>query len=770
MTSTGSYWQLHGATLVDNGYRVLPIMPGSKKPGIYSGGVWRDMPGWQKFAKQDPTDFHLNLWSSWPNAGVGVLCGDVIGVDIDILDADVSSAVKACILRELGGTPLERVGRHPKSLLLYRAESPFTKISMQPIEVLAAGQQFLAFATHPETGQPYQWIGDTPVDVPVSKLPCVTEAQVRAAVAKAYELVPPEMRRQRLPSTPGAHASGGNLEGLPEAVSEAAAAIENNDLQWDDWNRVGMAIYAASSGSGFEAFEAFSKRSTKYDAKETAKRWKSYERSPPTQVGMGTLVHLAMEHGWQPEPSLPFNENKVVDTRIDFSGLLAKGAAKAAEPLPVRPAPSGTKEKEKFALPSADLQGHFPAAWYHTPSLVGRMVRWIVATAEQPLPTLALANTLATLGTVYGRRYRSQKSYTHTNVMVVGIARTGDGKEHSRSLCKAILKAAGLSMMIGGDEFKSGASITGMLAEFPSRLCSIDEFGLYLGSINDKKAAGYKKEVGSVLLRVFSSSGKEWHGAEYADRKNTPRVDIISPNLNIYGTTTPETLIDALDEKLIRDGTMSRLLLMPAYDKQPRNHGRDAPDVPDDLAAELRASASVKPASAGNLQGEQGIKEALPAYITVTWGDEVEHMLRATAEHQDRLRDTEAGALWVRLREYVIKVAMIEAISRDPAAPVITEEIVTMAYELVEWCTQYSVSLMANHVSSSDAEDRWKRILDVVKKHPSGAPKTLITLATKDLTTRERDDVLRSLVDGGVVTETKEAPARGRPTLVYRAA
>ena len=105
-----------------------------------------------------------------------------------------------------------------------------------------------------------------------------------------------------------------------------------------------------------------------------------------------------------------------------------------------------------------------------------------------------------------------------------------------------------------------------------------------------------------------------------------------------------------------------------------------------------------------------------------------------------------------------------------PAAPVITEEIVTMAYELVEWCTQYSVSLMANHVSSSDAEDRWKRILDVVKKSPNGAPKTAITLATKDLTTRERDDVLKSLVDGGVVTETKEAPARGRPTLVYRAA
>ena len=71
----------------------------------------------------------------------------------------------------LGATPLERVGMAPKTLLCYRTETPFPKISTDEftlpgddptvpgykwhrVEILAEGQQFVAYGIHPDTLAP----------------------------------------------------------------------------------------------------------------------------------------------------------------------------------------------------------------------------------------------------------------------------------------------------------------------------------------------------------------------------------------------------------------------------------------------------------------------------------------------------------------------------------------------------------------------------------------------------------------------------------------
>jgi hypothetical protein len=75
-----------------------------------------------------------------------------------------------------------------------------------------------------------------------------------------------------------------------------------NDCDWTGWNNIGMAIFAASGGSedGFVVFDAFSARSPKYDPATIRERWRNYRRSPPTRIGMGSLVHLARQCGWRP--------------------------------------------------------------------------------------------------------------------------------------------------------------------------------------------------------------------------------------------------------------------------------------------------------------------------------------------------------------------------------------------------------------------------------------------------------------------------------------
>lgn len=82
-------------------------------------------------------------------------------------------------------------------------------------------------------------------------------------------------------------------------LDEVVAAIPNT-FGWDEWNRLGMAIYAASGGSeaGYAAFDDLSARSPKYDPAAVRERWRNFRRSPPSRIGIGTLVRLAREAGW----------------------------------------------------------------------------------------------------------------------------------------------------------------------------------------------------------------------------------------------------------------------------------------------------------------------------------------------------------------------------------------------------------------------------------------------------------------------------------------
>ncbi len=99
---------------------------------------------------------------------------------------------------------------------------------------------------------------------------------------------PPDLRPRR------------NYSSSELRLEEIVAAIPNR-CSWEEWNRIGMAIHAASGGSelGFVTFDDFSARSPKYDSRAVLERWRAYHRSPPSRISLGTLIHLARQNGWR---------------------------------------------------------------------------------------------------------------------------------------------------------------------------------------------------------------------------------------------------------------------------------------------------------------------------------------------------------------------------------------------------------------------------------------------------------------------------------------
>ena len=175
--------------LRENGYCPVPVL--GKRPPL---------PAWQNVCKT-AGEYEIRRWSrDLPDAvSTGILGGLVIGVDIDVLVPELAERLTFKCAQILGHTPLRRIGRAPKILFCYRVEAPINKLqtpdlflddrSKHKVEMLADGQQFVAFGIHPDTGAPYRWGEQSPLDTPLAELPLVTEEALRRFKEEAEKIV-----------------------------------------------------------------------------------------------------------------------------------------------------------------------------------------------------------------------------------------------------------------------------------------------------------------------------------------------------------------------------------------------------------------------------------------------------------------------------------------------------------------------------------------------------------------------------------------------------
>jgi hypothetical protein len=733
-----------GAKLKDAGYRVIPIMPGTKRPGRWDGGKWGELSRWNDI---DAQLAHIDIWSTWPGCGIGILAGEVVAIDIDILEQDVAVQVGQVFSNILGQTDMIRIGKAPKALYLYRTNEPFSKISMHPIEVLGAGQQFVAYAIHPETCEPYRWPVSPPHETPVSSLPLVTREQVLHACEEAYKVLPPNLRKKVLRTVipdKDVKASQDGLVGTFAAVEDALRYVQNPDLSWDDWNRIGMAIYCATEAKGFTIFDQWSQSSGKYNQIETRQRWDHYSKSPPTKIGAGTLYFLAQQSGWVPPPHIDLNPMKT--PKVDLTGLDKM----------VKKVTRSTRE-------------NFPQEWFQSPSLVGRVTRWINSTAQQPQPTFALMNTLCMFGALFGRRYAMARLNTRCNLFSIAVAKPGAGKDHSRQRIKELMAKCGLGQLICGDRFSSGVAILRTLHDYPSRISHLDEMGLYLQTLTSKNAASHQRDIIKTLLEVYSSSSGVYHGQEYADSKDRQRLDINQPNFNFFGTTTPRTLIPALNHDMVDNGTLSRILLVPPFDDYPDAQIPEVTEVPQDVIEDIQHSAQIIPSGIGNMTNIQGIPNSAVVPIVVEWEEEAfaeYSKMREWQINQARKDD----ALWVRYTEITVKIGMIEAIARDPVSPILTLDIFKMANDLTRWSFNYTSDLIVKEISENEIEASHKKVLNIIRKSgDAGMSTTQITKVCQGMKARDRNEILQTLVESGDLLEEVVKGGPGRDRRVYRA-
>jgi hypothetical protein len=756
MTNKNYMAQL-GATLVDRGFPILPIQPNTKKPGLYKLGAWHEYPKWSRHCERDTTDNEVDIWGNWPEAGIGIAAGRVIGIDIDVLDSPtIALEIEALAKRMLGDTPAVRIGHAPKRLLVYRAVQPFSGFKYPPIEVLGVGQQFIAYGIHPDTGKPYDWPVSTLADLSPDDLPGITEAQAREFAKEAYRLIPAELRPKTLGvglRSPMECANLPEQRGTYEAVEDALRHIDNADLDYDSWVRIGMATKGALGDEGWPLFEAWSESSQKNDPKTTARSWRSFA---PQRIGAGTIYKLALDNGWEPDAEMQLNGEIVTNGHHPAREFLQ--ALQAADPISIEP--------HEISLPPPKPM---PVGWDQVGGVIADMMALMAATAKRPQPVLALGASLCAIGALMGRKYRTE-SNIRSNLYVVGIAESGAGKNHSRVVINELFRKANLLQYLGGNKIASGSGLLTAIQRQPAILFQLDEFGMFLSAAADRKRSPrYVCEILDLLTELYTTSGTTYFGVEYASTQhNNAHRAIHQPCACIYGTTTPLHFWQALQASNVADGSLARFLIMESEDDFPdSNEAFGVIDPPQDLIDRLILIHQGGGKLNGNLTDVGAIDEVLvdPRVVPMT------PQARATFRQLDQelverlrtSRGTGYSSILARIEENATKLALIRAVSRDPVDPQIEDHDAEWGIMLSRHCAELTIREASARVSENQVESHHKRAMQILRDAGmAGMSKSDFTRRTQFMDHRQRDGVLRTLAEAGLI-EMMALQSKGRP-------
>lgn len=393
-----------------------------------------------------------------------------------------------------------------------------------------------------------------------------------------------------------------------------------------------------------------------------------------------------------------------------------------------------------------------------------------VRTAIRPQPFLALGAAICAVGVLAGRRYRNRTDL-RTNMYVAAIAESGGGKDHATEIVRRALAAAGMDRYLGGETLASGRAVLSSLEQHPARLFQVDELGLFLKTITGKHAPGHKADIWSELMKLYSRAKGVYLGTEYANQKENARVNLHSPHACFYGTTTPATFWRALEGGAMLDGSLARFLVFITDNDRPdRNKSAGIFDPSPALLSALTKIAAGVPGHdyGGNIAEQMGAGIPMTPY-TVPETPQAAALHDANLAIEDewarRVIGTPAAAIVNRLAENAAKLAMVRAISRSPAAPLITDTDVSWAWALAEHCTRTLLTNAERHIASSDYEMKLQRAREIIRRHGPMSERQMIQQGFK-LPERERREVLQTLINGGLVRVIPGAPTGpqgGRP-------
>jgi len=334
-----------------------------------------------------------------------------------------------------------------------------------------------------------------------------------------------------------------------------------------------------------------------------------------------------------------------------------------------------------------------------------------------------------------------------------------------------LFRKAGLLQYLGGNKIASGAGFIAAIQRQPSILFQLDEFGMFLSAVADRKRSPrYLTEILDLMTELYTTSGTTYFGTEYAtDQNENAHRAIHQPCPCVYGTTTPIHFWQALQAANVADGSLARFLILQSENDFPdSNEQFGIIDPPRGLIDQLRLIHKGGGKLASNLADVGGVAEVMVEPRVVPMSAVARKIFnQLDIQLLRRLRDSRGtgfSSILARIEENATKLALIRAVSRDPVTPKIDDHDARWGILLSTHCAELTILEVSERVSENLVESQHKRAMQIVRDAGlAGMTKNNFVRRTQFMDFRQRDGILRTLVDAGLVEVTTLPQSRGRP-------
>ena len=759
--------------LLANGYSPLPISPLSKAPSEFRGGKWRPMQNWQRFRETPVSSFILRAWGAWPECNIGILTGTratathvVACVDYDSDDPDTLDELQ----RSLPQTPVRKRGKRGHSGF-YLVPAGTIGFRTSIVELLTDTRQtVIPPSVHPDTGRPYQWLGEaTLLNTPAAALPVLTEDDISRFRDTVESLTKSPIRDVRIAAVPQPLDNDANVWMKINAV-----AFGNLDawvpelglpkLQRTQHGYKGVAFWRPSTtGRPIPDRKANLSIVAGVGARDHG-TGESYSGLDLAMAAFGMDLDTAF--GWlagrlglaeegvtlsapPPQPETPPTAS---------AGDPAQGQEQPPPPpLGDTPPPPPDEEPEEEEAPE-----ELPAHLTNVPGLLGQVIDWVADGARRPNRVLALGAAVTILGTMIGQAIAGPTG-SATHLYVVGLAPSGAGKDHPLQCVSRAMKASNNALLLGPSEFISMPAVINFLVRKPLAICAMDEIGAFLKRLVHPRASAYEKSITKILRTVWGTSFAPMMTPEWAAVKAT---EIDNPALSIYGVSTPAEFFSALEGDDVVNGFLNRWLLLATNrkvaDRDPVHQGGH---VPPELAlalAQLRNEANAL--TEADRKAPLGDGKAIKRMV---WNGG-RSVYEALLKRIDRIcRDEEVEPYFARTAEMAVRLATIRAAGCGRMQ--VTAEDMFWGRDVALWSAQRMARLGGNYIAENDNQRTHNKVMRIIAgKGGRITHRDLLRVIRGGITSRGLKDIMDQLMAAGEVVAHKSIPLTGGPpTITY---
>jgi hypothetical protein len=702
------------------GWHVFPCKPGQKIPATPHG---------VKDATTDP-DKIRSWWARWPSANIALACGEASGVYVADIDMDAAKGVDGfASLAELGPIPrtvkqsTPRGGAH---FFFKAAVPPKNKNGFKTgIDIRGEGYYVVLAPSANGTGG-YVW-ENSPDDAELAEWPeCLRPAPEKPRFAwdapRKAATAPSGASDVRArasaylarcePAVQG-HSGHAALLKAARALVEgfAMSQAEALSLLWSEFNPRCCPPWDQGNPSDRRDFER-----------------KVTEALKTPKNRQGHLVETTSHPDLTPE--------QLEIGRRAAAALLASAGDK---PLPV-----AEDNRNLFAIPE-----HL----YNVPGFVGKVMDYCLQISPYPNKALAFAGALSLQALLCARKVRTEGDM-RPNLYILALAPSGSGKDSPRKLNKAILLKAGMAESVG-DRFASAEGIEDEIFRNPACLYQTDEFDALIQAMAKTGEPLFENMMG-MILSLYGSAATFHVGRKKAGDQSKGAV--ANPHLNIFGTAVPVYFYNALNERMMTNGLLSRMLIIDA-DTHRSGQRAGIIDPPDSIVGIAKwwkentgkggdlASVNPVPATVRATPEAQAIFDGLREKCDAEYNN---------APQDDELRRT----VYSRVCEMALKLSLIYACSVSAGDPSIDLPAATWAAELATAQANRLLALAEKWGGQTEQSKTCDKVLAKIKSKPGIAHHKL--LRSLKMLVKEFDPIIATLIAREEV-DIVHIPATGGP-------